>query len=96
MDVTGLIQTISIAALPILFAITLHEAAHGYAARHFGDTTAWVAGRISLNPLRHVDPVGTLLVPALILAIISSRRPLENRAFISTSVIATDRLLRGP
>lgn len=68
MDVTGLIQTISIAALPILFAITLHEAAHGYAARHFGDTTAWVAGRISLNPLRHVDPVGTLLVPALILA----------------------------
>ena len=67
MDVTGLIQTISIAALPILFAITLHEAAHGYAARHFGDTTAWVAGRISLNPLRHVDPVGTLLVPGVIL-----------------------------
>jgi Zn-dependent protease len=62
-----LIQTIAIAALPVIFAITLHEAAHGYAARHFGDPTAWQAGRISLNPLRHVDPVGTLLVPAVIL-----------------------------
>ncbi len=67
MDISALIQTIAISALPVIFAITLHEAAHGYAARHFGDTTAWVAGRISLNPLRHVDPVGTLLVPALIL-----------------------------
>ncbi|MDR3300292.1 MAG: site-2 protease family protein [Candidatus Accumulibacter sp.] len=62
----ALIQTISIAALPIVFAITLHEAAHGYAARHFGDTTAWEAGRVSLNPLRHIDPVGTLLIPGLI------------------------------
>ncbi len=61
------IQTLAISALPIIFAITLHEAAHGYAARHFGDPTAWQMGRISLNPLRHVDPVGTLLVPALIL-----------------------------
>ncbi len=68
MDFSALIQTIAISALPIIFAITLHEAAHGYAARHFGDTTAWVAGRISLNPLRHIDPVGTLLVPGLILA----------------------------
>ena len=67
MDISALIQTIAIAALPVIFAITLHEAAHGYAARHFGDPTAWQAGRISLNPLRHVDPVGTLLVPALIL-----------------------------
>ncbi len=67
MDISALIQTIAISALPVIFAITLHEAAHGYAARHFGDSTAWVAGRISLNPLRHVDPVGTLLVPALIL-----------------------------
>ena len=67
MDISALIQTICISALPVIFAITLHEAAHGYAARHFGDTTAWVAGRISLNPLRHIDPVGTLLVPALIL-----------------------------
>ena len=67
MDISALIQMIAISALPVIFAITLHEAAHGYAARHFGDTTAWVAGRISLNPLRHIDPVGTLLVPALIL-----------------------------
>ena len=67
MDISALIQTITISALPVIFAITLHEAAHGYAARHFGDNTAWVAGRISLNPLRHVDPVGTLLVPGLIL-----------------------------
>ena len=61
------IQTLAISALPVIFAITLHEAAHGYAARHFGDPTAWQMGRISLNPLRHVDPVGTILVPALIL-----------------------------
>ena len=64
-----LIQTISLAAIPVLFAITLHEAAHGYVARHFGDPTAWQMGRISLNPLRHVDLVGTLLVPAAILLI---------------------------
>jgi Zn-dependent protease len=63
-----LIENIVIAAPPVIFAITLHEAAHGYVARHFGDPTAWLAGRISLNPLRHIDPVGTLLVPALILA----------------------------
>ena len=63
----NVIQTLAISALPVIFAITLHEAAHGYAARHFGDPTAWQMGRISLNPLRHVDLVGTLLVPALIL-----------------------------
>lgn len=63
----NLIQTLAISALPVIFAITLHEAAHGYAARHFGDPTAWQAGRISLNPLRHIDPVGTILVPAIIL-----------------------------
>ncbi|HET7774933.1 MAG TPA: site-2 protease family protein [Azospira sp.] len=62
-----LIQTLVIAALPVIFAITLHEAAHGYVARHFGDLTAYAAGRISLNPLRHIDPVGTILVPVLIL-----------------------------
>jgi Zn-dependent protease len=61
------IQTLAISAVPIIFAITLHEAAHGYAARHFGDLTAWQAGRISLNPLRHVDPIGTIIVPAVIL-----------------------------
>ena len=63
----SVIQTIAISALPVIFAITLHEAAHGYAARHFGDPTAWQMGRISLNPLRHIDPVGTILIPAAIL-----------------------------
>jgi Zn-dependent protease len=63
----NLIQALAIYALPVIFAITLHEAAHGYAARHFGDPTAWQMGRISLNPLRHIDPVGTILVPGLIL-----------------------------
>ncbi len=67
MQVDQLIQTITIAAIPILFAITLHEAAHGYVARHFGDMTAWQQGRISLNPLRHIDPVGTVLLPLLTL-----------------------------
>ena len=64
-DLAGLIQTIALAAIPVTFAITLHEAAHGYAARHFGDYTAHNAGRISLNPLRHIDPVGTIAVPLL-------------------------------
>ncbi len=64
-----LIQTIVIAAIPVLFAITLHEAAHGYVARHFGDMTAYAAGRISLNPIRHIDPVGTILLPLLTLAV---------------------------
>jgi Zn-dependent protease len=66
-DIAGLIQLIALAALPVTFAITLHEAAHGYAARHFGDYTAHNAGRISLNPLRHIDPVGTIAVPLVIL-----------------------------
>src|SRR5574343_1766537 len=63
----SLIQTIAVAALPVIFAITLHEAAHGYAARHFGDPTAWQLGRISLNPLRHIDPIGTIVLPLAIL-----------------------------
>jgi len=63
----SLIQTIAVAALPVIFAITLHEAAHGYAARHFGDPTAWQQGRISLNPLRHIDLVGTIIIPVSIL-----------------------------
>jgi Zn-dependent protease len=69
----AMIQTIAIAALPVIFAITLHEAAHGYAARHFGDPTAWQAGRITANPLKHIDLVGTILVPAIIL-LLSDRR----------------------
>ena len=67
MDVTLLVQTVAIYALPVLFAITLHEAAHGYVARHFGDITAHAQGRISLNPVRHVDLLGTLIVPLVIL-----------------------------
>ena len=63
----NLIQKITVFALPVIFAITLHEAAHGYAALHFGDRTAKMEGRITLNPLRHVDPVGTILVPLAIL-----------------------------
>ena len=65
------IQALATYALPVVFAITLHEAAHGYVARYFGDPTAWELGRVSLNPLRHIDPVGTVLVPALILSISS-------------------------
>lgn len=68
-----LIQTLSIAALPVIFAITLHEAAHGYAARYFGDPTAWQLGRISLNPLRHIDLWGTILLPLLILLLSGSK-----------------------
>ena len=62
-----LVQIVAIYALPVLFAITLHEAAHGYVARHFGDVTAHAQGRVSLNPLRHIDVVGTILVPLVIL-----------------------------
>lgn len=67
MQIDHLIQTISIAAIPILFAITLHEAAHGYVARHFGDMTAYQQGRISLNPIRHIEPFGTIVLPLLML-----------------------------
>jgi len=66
-DITQLTQLIALYAIPGIFAITLHEAAHGYAARHFGDPTAYQAGRISLNPARHIDPIGTLLIPAVVL-----------------------------
>ncbi|CAB3705366.1 MULTISPECIES: site-2 protease family protein [Achromobacter] len=62
-----IIQTIAVYAIPVIFAITLHEAAHGYVARMFGDPTAYEAGRVSLNPARHIDPIGTLLVPMAIL-----------------------------
>lgn len=61
----NIIQKIAIYALPIIFAITVHEAAHGYAAKYFGDLTAEKLGRISLNPLKHIDPFGTILLPAL-------------------------------
>ncbi|RCX08982.1 site-2 protease family protein [Extensimonas vulgaris] len=66
MNDANLIQTILIYVLPVLFAITVHEAAHGYAARHFGDNTAAMMGRLTLNPLKHIDPVGTILMPLLL------------------------------
>ncbi len=59
----SIIQGIAIYALPVIFAITFHEAAHGYIAKHFGDSTAYQAGRISLNPIKHIDPMGTIIVP---------------------------------
>ncbi len=66
MNMDQAIAHLALLALPVLLAITLHEAAHGYVARMCGDPTAGLLGRISLNPLRHIDPVGTILVPALI------------------------------
>ncbi len=65
MDVQQVIVYIAVYAIPVLFAITVHEAAHGYVARHFGDATAYMMGRVSLNPVKHIDPVGTILVPIL-------------------------------
>jgi len=67
MDPTNAILRIVVNAIPLVLAITLHEAAHGYVARHFGDLTAHAEGRISLNPLRHIEWVGTLIVPLAIL-----------------------------
>lgn len=71
MDVNTLVQTVAIYALPVLFAITLHEAAHGYVARHFGDLTAHAEGRISVNPIRHIDWLGTVIVPLVVLYVSS-------------------------
>ena len=73
MDVQQLVQTIAIYSLPVLFAITLHEAAHCYVARHYGDMTAYAQGRVSLNPLRHIDIVGTIVIPLLILLLSGGR-----------------------
>ena len=69
MDFNAFLYKISIWAIPVLFAITLHEVAHGWTARYFGDRTAELLGRLSLNPFRHIDPVGTVLVPGLLLAL---------------------------
>lgn len=66
MDITHLVQTVLIYALPVIFAITVHEAAHGYVARYLGDDTAYLMGRMTLNPLRHIDPIGTILMPLVL------------------------------
>lgn len=64
-DISQVMQGVAVGAIPILFAITLHEVAHGMVARHFGDRTAEMLGRLSLNPIQHIDPMGTIVVPAL-------------------------------
>ena len=66
MDIAQLIQTIAVYAIPVLFAITAHEAAHGYVARYLGDPTAAMAGRVTLNPLKHIDPLGTIVMPLML------------------------------
>ena len=63
MSILNSIQMLAVIALPVLFAITVHEAAHGWMASRLGDGTAKMLGRVSLNPLKHVDPIGTLIVP---------------------------------
>ena len=67
MDSTEIIQKIAINAVPILFAVILHEVAHGYVAEKLGDPTARMLGRLTLNPVPHIDPVGTILVPLMLL-----------------------------
>ena len=66
MDIDSIVQTITVYAIPVLFAISLHEAAHGYVARYFGDPTAANEGRLSLNPMRHIDPFGTVILPVIL------------------------------
>ena len=66
MDIDSIVQTITVYAIPVLFAISLHEAAHGYVARYFGDSTAADLGRLSINPMRHIDPFGTILLPLVL------------------------------
>jgi Zn-dependent protease len=70
-QIEQLISAITINAIPVIFAITVHEAAHGYAARHFGDNTAWMMGRITLNPIKHIDLFGTILLPLMLLLVSS-------------------------
>lgn len=65
-DFNTIVQTVAVYLVPVLFAISLHEASHGYAARYFGDPTASDQGRLSLNPIRHIDPFGTVILPLLL------------------------------
>ena len=91
MDLASTLTTISIAAIPVVFAITVHEVAHGWVAKYFGDRTAEAQGRLSLNPIRHVDPIGTLLVPAILL--------LSNSGFLfgwAKPVPVNPRFMRNP
>ena len=65
MDIYNFLIKVLIYAPSVIFAITLHEAAHGYVAKHLGDTTAYMLGRVTLNPIKHIDPLGTIVVPIL-------------------------------
>ncbi len=69
MDVSGLLMRLSVTALPVIVAITLHEAAHGFVAYRCGDDSAWKQGRVTINPLRHIDLYGTILMPAVLLLV---------------------------
>jgi Zn-dependent protease len=69
MDIHNILITVLVFAIPVIFAITLHEAAHGYVARHFGDSTAYMLGRVTLNPVKHIDPLGTVVIPIVTLAL---------------------------
>src|ERR1700728_4037990 len=69
LDLSVFLYKLSYWTIPVLFAITLHEVAHGWMARYFGDRTAELLGRLSLNPLRHVDPLGTIVIPGVLLAL---------------------------
>jgi Zn-dependent protease len=71
MNFNDIIQTIIVFALPVVFAITVHEASHAYAAKYFGDNTAYAAGRMTLDPFKHIDPIGTIIMP-LVLYVVSS------------------------
>jgi len=71
MDLNQIVQLIAVLALPLLFAITVHEAAHGWVANRLGDHTALMLGRVTFNPIKHVDPVGTVIVPIAILLLSS-------------------------
>lgn len=66
MNLDAIIQNLLIFALPVVFAITVHEAAHGYVARHYGDSTAYLLGRVTLNPVKHIDPLGTIVMPIML------------------------------
>jgi len=73
MDFNEITKMIAVFAVPVIFAITLHEAAHGYVASHFGDKTAYMLGRVSLNPARHIDLVGTIFLPLVMLFVSGGR-----------------------
>jgi Zn-dependent protease len=73
LDLSRLLHSLSVAALPVIIAITLHEAAHGFVARRCGDDSAFRAGRVTLNPLRHIDLYGTILLPLLLLVVSQGR-----------------------